>query len=479
MSNLIKYSSRITGYMLWALMISCVAYLASIDFKIGIALVIGIIGLSVASFCMINFKLGYYIYITVTLLLPLIEKLYGTTISQGIVMDLLLLCTLLGSIFDKRNTGLGKIQWRNDPYLIVTYVYILALLMQIANPSGSNALAWLFFIRVILRGYIFLYLGLRVFANRIDVARFFTYWLTICTLAAIYACVQQHYQLLPFERAFAAKYPDLFKTTIIISGIRIFSFMSDAAAFGIIMACNVVIIFILLTAKLKTIGILMKALLLISLAFHFLALGFSGTRTGFVMVPVGMLLFFVANMEKRNTIIIALVASLFALAILFGPFHGNPTIVRVRTAFLGEKQDASMDVRDENRHKVQPYIYTHPIGGGVMTTGVNSLKFHRGHQNANVQTDNGYLRAVLETGWLGMLMMAAQFFFIIQLAIRNFFKLEHELDRLFMLGIAAAVFEISLAQYTQEASSLIESNIMFNAFIAIVIKMKYLYTFNK
>lgn len=138
-----------------------------------------------------------------------------------------------------------------------------------------------------------------------------------------------------------------------------------------------------------------------------------------------------------------------------------------------------MDVRDQNRQKVQPYIYTHPIGGGVMTTGVNSLKFHRGHQNADVQTDNGYLRAVLETGWLGMLMIAAQFFFIIQMAVRNFFKMENELDKLFMIGIAAAVFEISLAQYTQEASTLIESSIMFNAFIAIVLKMKYLYTLNK
>lgn len=479
MSNTLKYTKRISAILLWALMIPCVAYLASLDFKIGIALVVGIIGLAIAGLCMLNYKLGYYIYITVSLMLPVMEKLYGTQISGGIVMDLLLLCTLLGSVFDRRETGIKKINWLKDPYLICTYLYILALLMQLANPYGTNVLAWLFFIRVVLRGYIFLYLGLRVFNSKQDVKIFFQFWLTICTLAAIYACIQQYYGLLPFEKAFAAKYPELFKTTIILAGIRIFSFMSDAAAFGIIMACNTVIIFILLTAKFATISISRKVLLLFSLGLHFLALGYSGTRTGYVMVPVGMVLFFLANMQKRNTILVAMGAALFALVILFGPFHGNPTIVRVRTAFLGNKQDASMDVRDQNRQKVQPYIYTHPIGGGVMTTGVNSLKFHRGHQNADVQTDNGYLRAVLETGWLGMLMMAAQFFFIIQIAVRNFFKMENELDKLFMIGIAAAVFEISLAQYTQEASTLIESSIMFNAFIAIVLKMKYLYTLNK
>ncbi|GEP98358.1 O-antigen ligase family protein [Chitinophaga cymbidii] len=478
MSNALKYTIRFTTYLLWALMIPGVAYLASLDFKISVALVGGIVGLGVVALCLLNFKLGYYIYITITLILPMLEKLYGTQISGGVVMDLLLLCTLAGSIFDQRKTGIKKIQWGKDPYLICTYLYILALMIQIANPYGANIFAWLFFMRVVLRAYIFLYLGLRVFSNREDVKTFFKYWLTICTLAAIYACIQQHYALLPFERAFAAKYPELFKTTIILAGIRIFSFMSDAAAFGIIMACNIVVIAILLTAKFATIGISRKLLLLVSLALHFLALGYSGTRTGYVMVPVGMMLFFLANMQKRNTILIAMGASLVALVILFGPFHGNPTIVRVRTAFLGKKQDASMDVRDENRHKVQPYIYSHPIGGGVMTTGVNSLKFHRGHQNANVQTDNGYLRAALETGWLGVLMLVAQFFFLIRMGVRNFFRLENELDKLFMIGIAAAIFEISLAQYTQEASTLIESSIMYNAFIAILLKMKYLYTLN-
>jgi hypothetical protein len=280
---------------------------------------------------------------------------------------------------------------------------------------------------------------------------------------------------MPYERAFIAKYPQMFNTTIIISGIRIFSFMADAASFGIIMACNIVIIMIMLTAKMAIISLPKKILMIISLVLHVLALGFSGTRTGYVMIPLGLMLFFIANLQKKNTILIAGAFGFFAMVILFGPFHSNPTIVRVRTAFLG-KQDESVNVRDRNRAKAQPYIYSHPFGGGLMTTGGNALIFHPGHPMANLQTDNGYLRAVLETGWLGILLMGANFVILIAASVGNFFRVKSELDKLLMISMAAAVLEIALAQYAQDASTLVESAIMLNAFTAIVIKIKYLYS---
>ncbi|WP_349317935.1 O-antigen ligase family protein [Chitinophaga sp. MM2321] len=364
-----------------------------------------------------------------------------------------------------------------DPLLVSFYLYFALLLIQMVNPEGANMAGWFIFIRVFFRNMLFVYLGLHVFNNLQDVRNFFKFWIVICTLAAIYACIQQWHGLLPYELSFMAKYPKKFNTTIILSGIRIFSFMSDAASFGIIMACNIVICMILLTAKINVLSLWKKISLIFIIIFHTLALGYSGTRTGYVMLPAGLLIFFMANLQKRNTILIAIAFGFCSLVILFGPFHSNPTIVRVRTAFLG-KQDASMDVRDNNRHHIQPYIYEHPIGGGLMTTGGNALIFHPGHPLSNFQTDNGYLRAVLETGWLGMLLVAANYFYLIQIAVVNYFKLKNEIDKLLMIGIAAAVFEMALAQYAQDAATLVESSIMLNAFASIAIKIKYLYALN-
>jgi putative inorganic carbon (hco3(-)) transporter len=72
--------------------------------------------------------------------------------------------------------------------------------------------------------------------------------------------------------------------------------------------------------------------------------------------------------------------------------------------------------------------------------------------------------------------MGANFVILIMVAIGNFFRVKGELDKLLMISIGAAVLEIAVAQYAQDASTLVESAIMLNAFTAIVIKIKYLYT---
>jgi putative inorganic carbon (HCO3(-)) transporter len=461
--------------MLWIILIPAIAWIGARDAKIAAMLVVGILGTATCLVCILNYRLGFYIYMTISLILPLLERMAGTELPMGVVMDGLLGCSLLGCFFKGGDPSAKKVDFLKDPLLISIYLYLLLLILQIANPYGFSVSGWFIFIRVTFRNLLFLYLGLHVFNSMKDVYVFFKYWLFMGTLAAIYACMQQWMGLMPYERAFIAKYPQMFNTTIIISGIRIFSFMADAASFGIIMACNIVIIMIMLTAKMAIISLPKKILMIISLVLHVLALGFSGTRTGYVMIPLGLMLFFIANLQKKNTILIAGAFGFFAMVILFGPFHSNPTIVRVRTAFLG-KQDESVNVRDRNRAKAQPYIYSHPFGGGLMTTGGNALIFHPGHPMANLQTDNGYLRAVLETGWLGILLMGANFVILIAASVGNFFRMKSELDKLLMISMAAAVLEIALAQYAQDASTLVESAIMLNAFTAIVIKIKYLYS---
>lgn len=473
-----KNKGNILLVLLWLLLIPAIAFVASSSLKISVMVVIGIMGLAIALTCVMYYKLGYYIYIGITLILPLLERMSGSEQSTGLVMDGLLFCTLMGCLLHKGHPSFRKVNYAKDPLLIVLYLYTLVLVLQIANPFGFNPIGWAIFMRVTLRNILFVIIGLNVFNSMKDVHTFFKFWIAVCTAAAVYACIQQWFGLLPYEKAFMAKYPKLFNTTIILSGIRIFSFMSDAASFGIIMACNIVICMILLTGSKVTISIPKKALMVVIIIFHMLALGYSGTRTGYVMLPLGLMLFFIANLQKRNTILIAMAFGFCALVILFGPFHSNPTVIRVRTAFLG-KQDESVNVRDRNRAVAQPYIYSHPFGGGLMTTGGNALIFHPNHPLANLQTDNGYLRGVLETGWLGLILMAANFYFLIQIAIVNFFKMKSELDKLLMISMAAAVFEISLAQYTQDASTLVESAIMLNAFTAILIKVKYLYTLNQ
>jgi hypothetical protein len=206
------------------------------------------------------------------------------------------------------------------------------------------------------------------------------------------------------------------------------------------------------------------------LAVHMLALGYSGTRTAYVIVPGGLIIFFLTKLHDRNTIFAAMVFGVLALAILYGPFY-SPTIIRIRTAFIGSK-DASLNVRDVNRAKIQPYIYKHPMGGGVMTAGGAGEIFNPGHPLAGFPPDSGYLRALLETGWIGLLFVALLTYYGVRYPVSNYFSSPDELSKLLNLCIAGCLMAIAVAQYAQEPAGLMETAMFMYILWAIGIKMK-------
>lgn len=467
-----KNTKNILLILVWMVLIPLIAYVSATNLKLSLAVPAGIVGLALCVISILNYRLGFYIFITVTLCIRLLERMSGSEQSVGVVMDTLLLSTLLGTFFKKSDPSTARVAWLKDPLLITLYLYIAYLCIQLFNPNVYSTQGWFIFMRVFLRNMIYIYLGLKVFNNMEDVRTFFRYWLIISTLAAFYGCLQQWFGLMPYEQVFVARYPEKFKTVIILAGVRVFSFMSDPAAFGLLMAGGTIICLVLLTAAKEAIGFSKKILLVISMVLHMLALAYSGTRTGYIMVPMGLLIFFLVNLHNRNTVIAAVVFAACAVVILYGPFYGSATVQRVRTAFVGS-QDESLNVRDVNRHRIQPYIYKHPIGGGLMTTGTEGTTFHPGHPLAGFPPDSGYLRAVLEMGWIGLALVCLNFFFLLKESLENYFRARHSLHRLMMICITSVVFSFVIGQYAQDAAGLVESALLLNAFTAITVKMRY------
>lgn len=458
--------------LLWVIAVPAIAYISSMDAKFSIALFAAIIGLGFAVVSAINFRLGYYFYIVISFIIHVPERMAKTTMPVGVVMDLFLLLVLAGAIFDKKSKEKSNVEFFKDPLLLVLYVYTAYMLIQVFNPNMFSIQGWFIFIRVYIRNFLFLFITMKVLTGWNDIYKFFKFWLALTTAAALYGCLQQAVGLLPFERAYIAMNPDKFKTVMIQGRARIFSFMADPAAFGVLMACSTIICIVLLTARQAVIGFPKKLLLIFMIIVHLLALGYSGTRTAYVMLPVGLLLFFLVNLHNRNTLIAAAIFTFGMLALLFGPFYSNPTIIRFRTAFMGS-QDESLNLRDVNRHGIQPYMYSHPIGGGVMTVGNDGVTYNPGHRLAGLQPDSGYLRAVLELGWIGLIIVCLYTYMGVHYAVKNYFREEHEVNKLLLIGIAAVLYAILVAQYAQEAAGLVESSIFLNAILGISIKVKY------
>lgn len=152
------------------------------------------------------------------------------------------------------------------------------------------------------------------------------------------------------------------KTHIIWSGIRYFSFFTDAANFGVHMA-------------MAAIGFGLSAFLIQNkwLKIHFFmtmiaaiyGMGISGTRSA-IAVPIGGLLYFILLIRNQKAFFLGLFALLFFLAFFQFTTIGesNEYIRKMRSAF-SPKNDASYIVRVENRKMMKEYMRHKPFGYGL------------------------------------------------------------------------------------------------------------------
>ncbi|MGL1489090.1 hypothetical protein ACSTJG_25000, partial [Vibrio parahaemolyticus] len=78
----------------------------------------------------------------------------------------------------------------------------------------------------------------------------------------------------------------------------------------------------------------------------------------------------------------------------------NQNILRFQSAFR-PNNDASYRVRIFNQARIKPYIWSHPIGGGLGSTGEWGKKFAPNSYLANFPPDSGYVRTTVELGYVG------------------------------------------------------------------------------
>ena len=133
--------------------------------------------------------------------------------------------------------------------------------------------------------------------------------------------------------------------------------------------------------------------------------------------------------------------------------------------------DASLNVRNVNRHNIQPYIYTHPIGGGVRTTGVVYEKYNEGHPLAGFPTDSGLLSLVLELGWIGLLLQCITYFVFLRLGVRGYYRSKDPTFKVLLLASTLTLFGYVVAQYSQLAISQVPSGFLFYALLAVIIRL--------
>jgi hypothetical protein len=188
------------------------------------------------------------------------------------------------------------------------------------------------------------------------------------------------------------------KTHLISTGVRYFSFFTDAANFGCSMGVSLVVFTI---AALYNKNLILRLLYLAAAAAGGYGMLISGTRAAIAVPIVGMAMYTV--LCKNWKVCVAsgtgLVLGLFIL--MFTQIgDNNPLVHRMRTAF--DRDDASMNVRLENQKAIKAYMKEAPFGIGVGLDWTNLSNKNKFYIVASTPPDSDLVNIWIHLGEVGL-----------------------------------------------------------------------------
>lgn len=439
-----------------------------IDYRLGFILIAGLLGMTATLVCLFNTRLGFFITTVVAFFMFYIKRMTDDQVPMGVAVDILIAVTFIGAYY--RKTILKQQLWRHfsNP---ITYIYLIMLgflIVELFNPSMYSIAGWIFTMRKFFNFVMIYFTGLHIFNSKKDVIDFLKLWMALAILAGVYGCFQQWHGLLGFEESWVMSDPIRYRLYYQGGDIRKFSFVSDPTAYGLLMATSIVFAVILI---LNTPHSRQRTILIIGTLFMCLGMAYSGTRTAYIMIPAGLAVYVLMTITNRKTLMFMVGFLVFFSLLIFGPYHSNDTVNRIRTAFEFS-DDESLNVRDKNREMIQPYMLRHPIGGGVCTSGVLGLEYNPGHPLAGFPPDSGYLRTALETGWVGLILTCLTYFITLYMGVINYYRSRTKEVRAIYVGIIASLYAYIVANYAQVAIGQIPGSFFFYSAMAIIIKLQ-------
>ncbi len=454
-----KMNSKL-GYAFLCLITSLVAVgIATAGMKFGVIVLVAVIAIP-AVYAIIRYPIvGISIFLGMTYFLLYIIKL-GVDFPLGTVMDGMEGLFILGLFVQQKK----KKDWSifKGPISIMMLAWMGYNLIEIANPAAESRMAWLYTIRtvaiIMVMYFVFLY-NIRT----IQVVRFIIkLWLGLALFVALYAFKQQYIGFTSFEDAYLHSDPNVAELLFIAGVWRKFSIFSDPVVFAYTMAVTSLLCVGILTGPVSP----RKKWVLRGLIFMYMyAMLFSGTRGAYVLLPAGLLLYSVLKFNKKIMLLLIVGAVGFA-GLIYMPTSNN-TLYRFQSAFK-PSNDASFNLRKNNQKKIQPFIQTHPMGGGLGATGVWGQQFAPNSYLANFPPDSGYVRVAVENGWIGLFLLCLLMFIVLKTGINNYYLIKDPELKSYCLGFVLVIFAFHIGNYPQEALVQYPSNVNFYLSIALI-----------
>lgn len=376
----------------------------------------------------------------------------------GLMVDGFMIITLLSVFFMQLHT---KVEWKNAKrdvtYLVLFWMFITTL--QLVNPETISRAAWMYAMRsMALYSALIVPLVYWTYNKPSDMMTFIhiTGWFTL--LGILKGIQQKFIGPDPWEQAWL-EVPGNQTTHVLFGVLRVFSFFADAGTYGGMMAYFGVF-YIILAIHLK-ISTKAKVFFWIIGLGSLYGMAISGTRSAVATPLVGF--FFYAFLTKNfKAMIITGIFLLFAVVILkyTNIGQGYYEIRRMRTAF--QDDDASLQVRKENRALFSKYLETRPFGGGVGSAGNWGLRFTPGTFLAQTPTDGWYIQVWVEQGIVGLVIYLFMIGYLVaKSTYLILFKIHDKNFRYVAIASLASAMGMIVSSYSSSSLGQLPGTILF------------------
>ena len=430
--------------------------------KFGVVAIVGIVAIPLILACMFYHQFGIAFTLLVAFLVQVIGK--STDAPVGTSLDGLLLIMIGGILVGqvmKKDWAFAK-----DPISTWLLLWIYYNLFQVLNPSQESKMAWMFTVRSLAILNLLYFIALYAFSSLQKVKWMLHWTIALATIVGLYGLKQEFMGFSNAEKAWIYADAERFQLFYQWGRMRVFSLFNDAMTFGIMMSYMGVFCLIYATAPLawKYRGLLIGA------AFTmFWASVYSGTRTSFVLIPLGFVFFALMTLSKE-----VLIASGVFMVIGTGlvlKSTSNPVIYRVQSAFK-PSEDASVQIRFYNQQRIRPHIYSHPIGFGPGSTGLWARRFTPDSFLAGFAHDSYYVRLAVEEGWIGLILYMIFLFVVLKRALYFYLRVREPVIKTLYLSLMSAIFLLAVANYPQEAIVQLPTSLVVYIFFAAIVKLK-------
>ncbi len=452
------------GLMLLLMATLPVSYLlVALEFKVSFVLFLVLIGLPLVALCLVNLTFGLGLLLVVAVLVVFGAKYTGAPI--GTLLDLLILVSAVAILL--RQIKDRDWSFARHPLSTIVAIWLYFNIMQVLNPWAESKMAWLFTVRSVAIQQMVYFIGAYAFyRNQRSITFILKLIIGICFASALYGLKQQYLGFSGQETAWIMADSKRFELYYQWGLMRIPSLCYDPTTFGILMACFGMFCLALLAGPSTGRQKLLLGLMFICALW---AMAFTGTRTAFALVPIGGLFYAGLTLNRRVVMLGAIIGLLGVGFILKSSSSG--VIFRVQSAFNPSKDD-SMNLRLENQKKIQPYIQSHPIGGGLGSCGLWGERFNPDSELSKFPHDSSFVRMGVELGWIGLILYTLLHYAVLRTGLYYFVRCRDPWIKAIYAGITTWCFMLAVACYAQEAILQLPMNVIYNIFLAILVTLK-------